>query len=667
MLPDGFSPSTYLNSNIQSYGDLAYYIKNLLGYPANPVELSDETFRIIIDEAFEKFSYSTKGEQKFLIFCGDKYIPNCGIKLDELVNPCLDCVSTCQVSAITSISCSSHYLKTEIGLLTINEPTINLTSYFDQSLLESPLISGLEYDQRLSLVYDPKKPWNSKDICSSDCLVFRPKNSNWYNLSTNQLLLTSYITYQNVVTAFSAIPTTEYQNIPTSSLPISAFYPSKEYFTWPLKTVINITSGVGFIKPDFDFSKYTDCQAASSYWRLCEDLTYSFLDCDKTNYVYLDSCKHPLSTIDLTAPFLSSKSGKIFKNPKVNVEIDLNYDGLDDIALGQVCYLSSDDGSVFPPSALDIRNYTHFELLNFPNCIENNIFPINHSNGFAATFSLCNTAFDTFGDMEVPCVRFLKDCTIPSEILYKEICTWEHGGFRLLNHLKNLNVCSRKNFKCSEAVDIDLYRTDCVNNYGTFTEYLTGDYDLSKFARRKISQVFSANFSRNGLGGYGYGDNILFSFDYGLAQSLFGQSQIFGMNFSNGAGLVDWYLAKSYVESVQKMLRHVSYEYNPKTQMLKITPEPGAGSCSGNCYILGVYLEPTANEMINEPFVKDWVYGRALQIIGKIRGRYGSITLVGGAVVNGDSASQEGDKIIEKAENDLREWRYDAPQTIFMY
>ena len=79
VLPTGFAPSTFLNSNIQTYGDLAYYVKTLLGYPVAPVEISDETFRIIIDEAFEHFSKFTKGEEKYLIFCGDKYIPIWGI------------------------------------------------------------------------------------------------------------------------------------------------------------------------------------------------------------------------------------------------------------------------------------------------------------------------------------------------------------------------------------------------------------------------------------------------------------------------------------------------------------------------------------------------------------------------------------------------------------
>lgn len=666
ILPAGFAPSTFLNSNIQSYGDLAYYVKTLLGYPVNPIEISDETFRIIIDEAFEYFSKFTKGEEKYLIFCGDKYIPHCGIKLDELINPCLDCIGSCQSYEVTSVACSSQLLKNEVGYLDIQPLTTTLTSHFDDSLMESPLISGYDYNQRLVLSYDSKKPWNSRDICDADCLVFRPKNSNWYSLSTNQYLLTSHINFNNVTTAFSAIPTSEYTNIPTSALPISAFYPQKQYLTWPLQTVINIASAKGFIKPDLVNEKYTDCQPASSYWRICETLDIRFLDCDLTDYKYLDSCKHPLSTIDLTAPYLSGKSGKIFKNPKVDVEVDLNFDGMDDNALAQVCYLSASDGSVYPPSALDISNYTHFELVDFPFCVGDNIIPIDSSNGYAATFSLCNSGLNTFGDMEIPCVRFLKDCTIPSEILYQEICGWDSGGFRMLKDFKALNPCSRRNFKCSQAVDIDLYKTICTQNYGLVTQTISGDYDFDKLAQQKISNVFSANFARNGLGGYGYGDNMLFSFDYGLAQSLFGQNQMFGTNFSNGVGLVDWYMAKSYVDQVQKMLRYVTYNFNPKTQMLRITPEPAFNGCSGSCYIIGVYLEPSAASMINEPFVKDWVYGRALQIIGKIRGRYGSITLVGGATINGDSASQEGDKIIERAMNDIREWRYEVPQTIWM-
>lgn len=666
VLPDGFAPSTYLSSNIQTYGDLAYYVKVLLGYP-ELVEISDETFRVIIDEAIELFTNYTKGEEKYLVFCGDKYIPNCGIKLDELVNPCLDCFQTCESYQITSTTCSNEFLKTETGLLSVSPFTISLTSHFDLSLSESPLIFGNRFDQTLTLSFNPKKPWNTRDICEADCIRFRPKNSNWYQLSTNGYLLSSYITYNNVWSAFSAIPTTEYQNIPTSSLPLSAFYPEPAYKTWPLQACIDILSGTGYLYPDCNVEQYTTCQPASSYWRICEDLELKFLDCNFQDYVYLDNCKHPLSTVDLTAPYLSAYNGHIFKNPRVNVDVDYNKDGLDDNALSQVCYISASDGSIFPPSALNITNYTHFELENFPACIENNVFPINWNNGAIVNFSICNTALNTFGKFPVPCVRFLNDCTVPSEILYQDICDWEHGGFKLVKNLENLQFCSRKNFKCSGEVDMDLYKTICIDYYGTVAQTISGAYDIDKSDWQKVSQVFTAEFARNGSGGFGYGDNYLFSFDYNLAQSLFGHTHAFGMNGFNGVGLVDWYMAKGYVEQLQTMLRYVTYQFNPKTQMLRIMPEPQCNNCSSYCYIVGVYLEPPVKHIINEPFIKDWVYGRALQIIGKVRSRWGTVNLVGGANVNGDAAIQEGDRIIERAMSDLRDNpRYDVPQSIFM-
>jgi hypothetical protein len=156
------------------------------------------------------------------------------------------------------------------------------------------------------------------------------------------------------------------------------------------------------------------------------------------------------------------------------------------------------------------------------------------------------------------------------------------------------------------------------------------------------------------------------SLDLAVAQNLFGDRLMGNGDARNRFDLTSYHLAKSYVEHIRKMFRAVTWQFNPKTQYLKIFPEPKYGS--QRCYLLGVYLEPTLNEIINEEFVKNYSLGKALQIIGKIRGRYGAISLVGGATIDGAAAIAEGDKMVTEALADLRDsQRYDIGQQIWTY
>lgn len=651
-LPDGMQGSTYLNSQIDSYGSLVYYVKTLLGYPHVPVELDDGQFKVIIDDAIEKYTQWVRGEEKMLIFAPDNYNPNCGIKLDELINPCNTCVLTCSSTLVTGVECTDVFLTKASALLSASEPFFTDREFFDLTKNDSPAITSRDYSQYLTLNYNPSKPWNTVNICDFDKVVIRPKNSSWYDLSSNT----------NVWESLSSLSNAELTAYPISSLPVSAFYGALTATTWPLEASMNVASGLGNVFPQGDLTRFQTCPTPSYFWRIDPSLSIVLLDCNKQPYIGLNACRDLDSNI-LTAKFLSGDN-VIIDNPWI-VEVDINNDKLDDNKLTQVCYISSSDGSVFPPSHLNIKPNNYVELLNFPYCVENNQIPLNWNNGIYANFSLCNTSLNTFGDIPVPTVKFLSGCLPDSSVFYNPITGWENGGFRLKKTLAAGDLCTLKT-PCTPEVDVDFYQTNCVES--STTEYTTlstyYDYDLNSF--RKVQGCFSADFANNGYGGGFGGDNYLFSLDLAVAQNLFGDRLMGNGDSRNRFDLTSYHLAKGYVEQIRKMFRNVTWTFNPKTQYLKIYPEPKYGS--QYCYLIGVYLEPSIREVLNEEFVKNYTYGQALKIIGKIRGRYGAISLAGGATIDGASATEEGDKIVTEALADLRDrQRYDVGQSIWTF
>lgn len=652
-LPDGMQGSTYLNSQIDSYGSLVYYVKTLLGYPHVNVELDDGQFKVIIDDAIEKYTQWVRGEEKMLIFAPDNYDPNCGVKLDELINPCNTCIQSCSTTVVTGTECTNVFLTEASALLSASESYFVDREYFDLTKNDSPAITSREWFQHLTLNYNPSKPWNTANICNFDSIVIRPKNSNWYELSGNS----------SIWPDLSGLPISALSAYPISSIPLSAFYGGLTATTWPLEASMNVSGGIGNVFPQGDLSKYDICPAPNYFWRIDPNLSIVLLDCNRIPYVGLDGC-HDLSNNLLTANFLSGTDGTIIDNPWV-VNVDINNDKLDDVKLTDVCYISASDGSVFPPSHLNIKPNTYVELINFPYCANNNQLPLNWNNGIYANFSLCNTSLNTFGDISVPTVKFLTGCQPDESIFFQQLTGWENGGFRLKKTLSALESCTLKT-PCFPEVDVDFYRTSCSESTGTEVAYLSTYYDYDLLNYRKVQGCFSADFANNGYGGGFGGDNYLFSLDLAVAQNLFGDRLMGNGDSRNRFDLTSYHLAKGYVEHIRKMFRNVTWTFNQKTQYLKIYPEPKYGS--QYCYLLGVYLEPSIREILNEEFIKNYTYGQALKIIGKIRGRYGAISLVGGATIDGASATEEGEKIVTEALADLRDrQRYDIGQSIYTF
>ena len=184
------------------------------------------------------------------------------------------------------------------------------------------------------------------------------------------------------------------------------------------------------------------------------------------------------------------------------------------------------------------------------------------------------------------------------------------------------------------------------------------------------------------------GGDLLFNIDYALMANTMGYNLQGGRTNFGGRGydLLTYHMAKSFVEHSRKMLRYLTYTFDPKTQYLKIMPEPSwsgmspyDSDCSGcastsvgyggglQCYLLGVYVEPSIEDCLSETWVQDWVLARSMWTLGRIRGAFSSVTMLGGVTITGDQLISEGK---EKMDILLKELRQDnmwvAPPQFFI-
>jgi len=169
------------------------------------------------------------------------------------------------------------------------------------------------------------------------------------------------------------------------------------------------------------------------------------------------------------------------------------------------------------------------------------------------------------------------------------------------------------------------------------------DYDILDY--RKVMAV--TNFEE----GSNQGINTLFTLEQTLAQQTY-----FSYAMGNyGFDLVSWYTMKEWIDMREKMLAtRRSFEFNDRTQMLKIYPQPNPNGSSRFFGVVCCYVEKAIRDVIMEP----WIYQYALALtkitVGRVRGKFGQVTLLGGGSLNYDLL-QEGRDEKAQLEKELYE------------
>lgn len=641
IVPIGFG-ATYLNSNIQTYADLIFYCKSMLGWPINNIELTDAQWAMAADDGIATFTQWGGGRhEEYLVACSDLYQPGCGIKLDKLLRVACNsqyCYQTCVVDTVTSTSVTYEDCGTYSAYLSVT-PFTYPTPY---NLVDpnSVPFSGLS-GQFLMLNFDPKNPWNMECVCDANCVTIEPKNSQYYQLSSNACLsgivfnfitdssissLASSISSQITHYPLSAVPLTGLGNtltaIPIDYYDIACFYPQNFNVGPPVSACVNIGGGRGYIYPNCDPSKIFACSACSAQFGISPD-------------------------------WIHSLSGTT---------------------------LSGQDGTFYDLTSRDISPATHLKLYNIPSCTLDGSIPLDSNNCIIGSFTVCNTALNTGGPMYMEKAQFFIDYKPPGEVLYDQRCNWKNNGFTMSYYNGAYQNCVRTTPN-KISVDVKFSKQSITTNIGTVSTYLSSNIDPATNRTRKVIDVFSVDAgSQAGYGGYG-GD-LLFNFDYALLASTFGYD-LQGTRQAvsrNGYDLLTYHMAKGFVEMSRDMLRYVSHQFDPKTQFLKVTPEPSwsvmgnGNSCKScgdrnfglQCYIVGLYVEPTIEQCVSEYFVREWTIARAMFILGQIRGMYGNTTLFSGVTLDGLQLQQYAKERMTELMTDLRGHTFESPPMFFI-
>lgn len=228
VVPQNRRASTYRNSSIKTFADVANRIKIRIGAPFAPVTVTDEAIANFIDESIEMYSRYAGYDRKYIVFCDSALRNGCEVQLDEIVTSCL-CETGLSGNSLSGDVCETTFVS-----------ATNVTS----SLLGSGsgLINAtcnLSGDQEMTLSYNPSNPWTFEVCDATDVKI----------------------------------------------MPLSA-YPDQEECSPILDAWLKIEDGLGEFYPP-EWQSKDKCEPLSSWWGV--DSNLSAFDPEKASHVIIDN------------------------------------------------------------------------------------------------------------------------------------------------------------------------------------------------------------------------------------------------------------------------------------------------------------------------------------------------------------------------------------------
>ena len=153
------------------------------------------------------------------------------------------------------------------------------------------------------------------------------------------------------------------------------------------------------------------------------------------------------------------------------------------------------------------------------------------------------------------------------------------------------------------------------------------DYDVMDY--RKVVDV--TDFEE----GSSSGINTLFTLEQTMAQQTY-----FSYSMGNyGFDLVSWYTLKEWIDTREKVLAtRRDLKFDPRTQYMQMYPQPKPNSRFYG--VISSYVERPIRDIIKEQWVYEYVLALTMITIGRIRGKFTNVNLLGGGTLNYDMLNE---------------------------
>ena len=223
---------------------------------------------------------------------------------------------------------------------------------------------------------------------------------------------------------------------------------------------------------------------------------------------------------------------------------------------------------------------------------------------YISTSAVNSSIFSSSSSLSSVFVSGLEEFEIVDKTLYSSITSY--------------NVSLSSVFKESVQRGVSLQSQDTTaDEYSNVFDYDVMDY------RKVISVIEFEEGSNQGV-------NTLFTLEQTLAQQTY-----FSYAMGNyGFDLVSWYTLKEWLDTREKLLAiRRDLKFDERTQYLQMYPQPGSSRFYG---VISCYLERPIRDLVKEQWVYEYALALSKITIGRVRGKFSGLSLLGGGTLNFD-------------------------------
>jgi len=179
---------------------------------------------------------------------------------------------------------------------------------------------------------------------------------------------------------------------------------------------------------------------------------------------------------------------------------------------------------------------------------------------------------------------------------------------------------------------------------GAVSTFQTGwDVDMNDY--RKVIDIY--NFQE----GTNEGVNTLFTIEQSLAQQMHFAYSLGSKAFD----LITWHVLKDWLKTREKLFAQKQYcRFDPRSQVLRITPEPNLTNGTRYYACVGVYVERPIKDLVKERWVMEYAKALMKISIANTRGKFGGTQLFGQGTIQYQELMRQGTEEKKALEDELK-------------